>query len=730
MAIVRLVLSKPCFMKTIIPYTQTYTIRALGIIWKKTASSTLYKVSLMLVLLGLCLPNIYSQNCPTSGTHSTSANENTYFPGTQASVAVGATSIALGAAGSGTNFGNTPIATGDIVLIIQMQGAQINSSNSSSYGGNNLTGSGFLATNLAVGRMEFAVAANAVPLAGGTLNLVSGTTYSYVYSAFGTDGQYTYQVIRVSTWYNIQLTGTVTTPLWNGSTGGVTVFNAVNQFNFNSQSISAVGAGFRGGGGRKLAGAAGTSKTDYVTLSTVAANGSKAEGIAGTTRYINNNGALLDNVVEGYPNGSYARGAPGNAGGGGTDSHPTANDQNSGGGGGSNGGAGGVGGWGWYSLGNTGGKGGSSFSTYSSPSRLVLGGGGGSGTNNDGVGVPAGGFASSGASGGGMVIISATAITGTGSIDASGANANNTVTNDGSGGGGGGGSILIYANSGQSGITATANGGTGGSNNPASVGATRHGPGGGGGGGVIYSNAALNIASAANGGSNGTSIGTEGTDNFGSGAGLAGILTVTFPFAQLPPNMQKCQSTILPVVLSSLTATYNSTGYTLVSWSTSNQVNASYFEVERSLDGTQFLPVGQVFVSSSSDPVHNYSYNDNLTGVNSNVLYYRLKLVDADGHYGYSKIVAVDLNQNDTKMSVYPNPATDYAVLKIFTEKPNTAIFRLLDESGKQIKNGSYALTRGNNSVMIDQLAMLPKGMYIVQILVNNNFYNQKLIKR
>ncbi len=40
-------------------------------------------------------------------------------------VAAGATSITLGAIGSGTNFGNTPIAAGDIVLIIQMQGAQL-----------------------------------------------------------------------------------------------------------------------------------------------------------------------------------------------------------------------------------------------------------------------------------------------------------------------------------------------------------------------------------------------------------------------------------------------------------------------------------------------------------------------------------------------------------------------------------------------------------------------------
>ncbi len=63
---------------------------------------------------------------------------------------------------------------------------------------------------------------------------------------------------------------------------------------------------------------------------------------------------------------------------------------------------------------------------------------------------------------------------------------NSTVQIDGSGGGGAGGSILIYANSGQAGITATANGGDGGSNFPAGLSATQHGPGGGGGGGVIF----------------------------------------------------------------------------------------------------------------------------------------------------------------------------------------------------------------------------------------------------
>ncbi len=45
-------------------------------------------------------------------------------------------------------------------------------------------------------------------------------------------------------------------------------------------------AGFRGGGGRALSGAAGTNKTDYYSLSTINAHGSKGEGVAGTPRYI------------------------------------------------------------------------------------------------------------------------------------------------------------------------------------------------------------------------------------------------------------------------------------------------------------------------------------------------------------------------------------------------------------------------------------------------------------
>jgi hypothetical protein len=329
-----------------------------------------------------------------------------------------------------------------------------------------------------------------------------------------------------------------------------------------------------------------------------------------------------------------------------------------------------------------------------------------------------------------MVIINATTIIGAGTVNASGALPNNTVQIDGSGGGGAGGSILIYANSGQAGVTAIANGGDGSSNFPAGMSATQHGPGGGGGGGVIFSNAALNVASTVTQGLAGISHGTSVTDNYGAMDGFVGVLTQTFPFSQLPPNMQICQTIILPVTILNFSASYVSANNVKVSWSTTDEVNASYFEVERSSDATNFMGIAQVNASESLNPIHSYSINDQLYNINSNIVYYRLRIVDKDGKYTYSKVVAVKLDQPENILSVYPNPVDNYATLNLYAEKPGTGMLRLVDNSGKQIMTRSFTVNNGNNSLLIDQLGVLPRGIYVIQVLVNNNLYNQKIIKK
>ena len=261
---------------------------------------------------------------------------NTYYPGAS-SVGVGATSIPLGApTGSGT-----AIASGDLLLVIQMQGAGINSNNSISYGDGS-TGSGFTVLN-GTGRYEFVMATG--PVSGGFVPIlgVNGGGLLNAYSSFpasSLQGQATYQVIRVPQYSVATLTSGLTAQTWNGSTGGVLAIDVASTLNLNGSTVSVDGMGFRGGGSQQLHGMSGGTGTDYVSLSTISYSDSKGEGIAGTPHWIyNGTGTLLDTLqayAEGYPNGSFARGAPGNAGGGGTDAHPIDNGNNSGGGGGGN----------------------------------------------------------------------------------------------------------------------------------------------------------------------------------------------------------------------------------------------------------------------------------------------------------------------------------------------------------------------------------------------------------
>ncbi|HEX8350048.1 MAG TPA: Ig-like domain-containing protein, partial [Hymenobacter sp.] len=276
---------------------------------------------------------VASQACLTTSTTdlTTTANQqlNTYYTGLQ-TVNANSTTLTVGPALSAT--GATNIAPGDLVLILQMQGAQIDYSNTNAYGdgvaSTDSPANGTLGTSLTAGLYEYRYVASTsstvTPTAGGTVTLSSPLTNTYQNAeATATAGQQRFQVIVVPRFRNLTLGADLSPAAWNGKTGGVLVLEVGGTLDFNGYTINASGKGFRGGAGRMLTGTgtATTSytNTDYVTPASAPLNASKGEGIVGTPRFVNNNGALLDNTLEGYPNGSYGRGAPGNAGGGGTD---------------------------------------------------------------------------------------------------------------------------------------------------------------------------------------------------------------------------------------------------------------------------------------------------------------------------------------------------------------------------------------------------------------------------
>jgi hypothetical protein len=667
---------------------------------KDSKRSRLLMGNVLTAILVLSGSLTIAQTCPV--TKVTLGNfPNTYYPGTSASLSPGATSINLGPAGYGTN----PIASGDVLLIIQMQGAQITPNNNSSYGtGAGTSGSGYLVNgNLMAGNMEYIVANSALPLTGGTLTLRSGLVNAYKNQAYATDGQYTYQILRVPLYYDVKLGAAITVPAWNGKSGGVLVLYAVDSIIMNGQKIVGAGAGFRGGSAPLQNGGAGTLNTDYVTTTANTTNGPKGEGIAGTPRWVNG----VDNLVEGYPGGSWARGAPGNAGGGGTDGDPTVNDQNTGGGGGGNGGPGGNGGNGWSSASPTGGNGGSMYA-QASPSALVLGGGGGSGTSNNGTGTPSGGTASGGAAGGGIVIaIAGTGFSGTGSIDVTGGAGTTSVANDGSGGGGAGGTALIWSSGGigLSNITVYAFGGKGGSNGGAGA---KHGPGGGGGGGIIYSNGTLNAASTASAGAAGI---TYQNSNYGASSGTTGGVTQNITAAQLSSFPVSC--TILGVNFITTTAQAQN-GEVELNWSIADEVNTAAYQIERSVDGKNFAAISSVDYKTASSEINQYSYTDQDAISATGVLYYRVKETEWTGAYLYSKVVSVSVEAGSADLSVYPNPISQSATVSFSSVTRSTISLKLIDLKGTTVWQTQYQANPGVNSLSLPA-GGLSDGMYFLQ---------------
>ncbi|MBO2008910.1 T9SS type A sorting domain-containing protein [Hymenobacter negativus] len=456
---------------------------------------------------------------------------NTYFPGLLATTTGGTSSITVGPALTGTGASTTPIAAGDLVLVMQMQGATINTSNTASYGSGgslgkgNLTGSG---DRFTAGLYEYAVAASSVGTTGGTLTLTQALTNAYDnldYNASSNPtGQRRFQVIRVPQYSALAVADSVAGAAWNGKTGGVLALDVAGRTTFATNArLSMTGRGFRGGGGKLYSGVGALpsfNSTDFSQLSSstaVGSGGAKGEGTAGTPAYLNGNyTALISTGFEGYRNGSNGRGAPGNAGGGGTDLSPSNNLRNTGGGGGANGGEGGFGGYGLSYTGNVTdnaqGIGGAAFGA--SVGRLSMGGGGGAGVANDG------GLASGGNTGGGIIMLRTGAIAGNGAVVANGLAAATTLI-DGAGGGGAGGSVLLLVSNAStlSNITATARGGRGGR---ASLAGALYGPGGGGGGGVVVANGTVASASSVASGANGATGSTLSA--FGATAGTIGVI--------------------------------------------------------------------------------------------------------------------------------------------------------------------------------------------------------------
>lgn len=149
-------------------------------------------------------------------------------------------------------------------------------------------------------------------------------------------------------------------------------------------------------------------------------------------------------------------------------------------------------------------------------------------------------------------------------------------------------------------------------------------------------------------------------------------------------------------------------------WTTKANNETAYFEIQRSIDGNEFQTVGKVEVRSDKLE-QQYAFNDDVSEINSLVVFFRLKVKGANGSVSYTPIIRLEAQQSQTGFVVFPNPIEEKLQLLIPSLKQQEANISVFDLSGSLLTNSKWNLKQGANSVGIPALNWKP-GIYLVNV--------------
>jgi len=179
----------------------------------------------------------------------------------------------------------------------------------------------------------------------------------------------------------------------------------------------------------------------------------------------------------------------------------------------------------------------------------------------------------------------------------------------------------------------------------------------------------------------------------------------------------------LPIELVYFQASKNG-GKVNLKWQTASELNNSHFIIEKSLDGKTFWEIDNVDGMGTSLNRHDYTITDETpaTGIN----YYRLKQVDFDGQFSYSKLVSVAF-RDENRILLYPTLAHDQITLEFEDETTGFEELIAFDRMGKPVK-GVQVLNSQNGSIELG-VSSLPSGSYFIKVQQGRTFQTLRFTK-
>lgn len=182
---------------------------------------------------------------------------------------------------------------------------------------------------------------------------------------------------------------------------------------------------------------------------------------------------------------------------------------------------------------------------------------------------------------------------------------------------------------------------------------------------------------------------------------------------------------VLPVTLKSFQGR-RAGNENVLSWEVEDEINFSRYELERSIDGRNFLKIATIVATEKSV----YNYSDNELDNQIDVYYYRLKLVDKDEKFSLSSVVKINTNKSNWRISATPNPFLSSMKISVESTIQGKAELLITDITGKQLIKRTILFNSGNNTFDIKETSGFSRGTYLLRIISEGKKETIKIIKR
>ncbi len=163
---------------------------------------------------------------------------------------------------------------------------------------------------------------------------------------------------------------------------------------------------------------------------------------------------------------------------------------------------------------------------------------------------------------------------------------------------------------------------------------------------------------------------------------------------------------VLPLQLLSFSGYTSSDNFNSLNWVTASEINTSQFYIETSTNGNDYIQIATRSAVGQGDNKYFFTDSRQLPGKN----YYRLKMVDKDGRFEYSKVIVLNNSDLKPEFTSYPNPAKNYIYLESKDAVSTEQTAFIFDISGKLVM--SARLVGSVNRIDVRKLAA---GSYIIK---------------